>query len=135
MTDLDGQNNENKALGNKASAVKKFVVAIAEKNTEYFEGLSEKERFEVINKLIAEYKDEECGKLSFHKKCKCFKHLLVVLITLVVAFPVIFFAVNQSLKVSIKQYCQISNDFEKIYNDDTIDQSTIDKMNYEVVEK
>lgn len=106
---------------------KKFVVAINEKHIGCFEAMPQDLRENIINKALSDYKVDEFGNVKKQKEFIILKHLLVIIATIFITFPLMFFAINQSLKFTVKNYCQINTSFEKIHADDTIGPN---KLNY-----
>lgn len=94
---------------------KKFVVTANVDNVEFFDSLSVEERSEVFNEILADYiKKVDKIKGKKHLK-KILIHLTIALLTLIVALPLLFFIVNQSIHFTVLNYKHAQTNFEKLY--------------------
>lgn len=96
---------------------KKYVVHIMPDNIDFVDVLSIDDRNRLINKVIYEQHVVDKKKNAFEERKKYIKHLVVVCLTMILGFPLIFFVVNMSLQASISNYEQSQKNFEKLYKE------------------
>lgn len=94
---------------------KKFVVMVNSENVEFFDKIPMEERTVIFNKLLSQY--HSTLKKSKEKKhlIKFTKHMFVGIITVLVSLPIMFIVVNKSIELTIKNYKDVQNNFEKLY--------------------
>lgn len=99
---------------------KKFVINIQNEYIEYFEELLPEKRSELINNFLK----NEVENVSVNRRKKLIarflKHLLIILITIVVGFPIIFYVVNSSIQSTLKSYNYMQVNFERLYQQKNI---------------
>lgn len=96
---------------------KKFVIQIYPDNVEYIEDLDPEDRNDFINELITEsihksYEDQETKRVSYS-----IKQIIVVLLTIIIGMPIVFYLINISLTATSDNYKQVQVNFEKLYRD------------------
>ena len=94
---------------------KKFVITINKENIAYIEALTGDERAQLVNSLISNYRNRD---LFFAKNIttkKFLKHLLVVILTLLIGFPLVFYITNASIEATANSYREVQSNFEKLY--------------------
>jgi len=96
---------------------KKYVVYITPDNIDYVDSLSIDERTELINKIIFEKQENNKKSKILKARQNYFKHLLIVCLTVIISFPVLFYAVNKSLQLTINNYQQSQENFQKLYKE------------------
>lgn len=99
---------------------KKFVINIQNEYVEYFEELLPEKRSEMVNNLL---KNEIANSSTYKRKkiiARFLRHLLVVLITIVIGFPIIFYIVNSSIQSTLKSYKYMQVNFERLYQQKNI---------------
>ena len=94
---------------------KKFVVSIKPENLEFFESLPSEKRTEVVNTIISAYRDEQKDDVDTVKTKKFIKHLIVVVLTIAIGFPLVFYITNASIEATVNSYREVQNNFEKLY--------------------
>lgn len=99
------------------SDCKKYVVYITPNNVDYVDNLSIDERTELINNVIQDKHSSDIKSKRLLERQKYVKHLIVVCITVIIAFPILFFAVNKSLQICISNYQQSQENFQKLYRE------------------
>lgn len=103
--------------------VKKFVIHINAENVEYFENLHPEDR----NKLINSFLEAKNSSVSKEKRKKIvaefLRHFLIILLTLVIGFPIIFYIVNKSITSTIKSYEYMQVNFGKLYQEKALKKS------------
>lgn len=99
------------------SDCKKYVVYITPNNVDYVDNLSIDERTELINNVISDKHSSDIKSKRLLERQRYVKHLIVVCITVIIAFPILFFAVNKSLQICISNYQQSQENFQKLYRE------------------
>lgn len=99
------------------SECKKYVIYITPNNIDYVDSLSIDDRTELINNVLYESHNSDIKNKQLKERQKYLKHLIVVCITVIISFPILFFAVNKSLQVSISNYQQSQQNFQKLYKE------------------
>ena len=99
------------------SECKKYVIYITPNNIDYVDSLSIDDRTELINNVLCESHNSDIKNKQLKERQKYLKHLIVVCITVIISFPILFFAVNKSLQASISNYQQSQQNFQKLYNE------------------
>ena len=99
------------------SECKKYVIYITPNNIDYVDSLSIDDRTELINNVLCESHNSDIKNKQLKERQKYLKHLIVVCITVIISFPILFFAVNKSLQASISNYQQSQQNFQKLYKE------------------
>lgn len=99
------------------SDCKKYVVYITPNNVDYVDNLSIDERTELINNVISDKHSSDIKSKRLLERQRYVKHLIVVCITVIIAFPILFFTVNKSLQICISNYQQSQENFQKLYRE------------------
>lgn len=99
------------------SDCKKYVVYITPNNVDYVDNLSIDERTELINNVISDKHSSDIKSKRLLERQRYVKHLIVVCITVIIGFPILFFAVNKSLQICISNYQQSQENFQKLYRE------------------
>ena len=99
------------------SDCKKYVIYITPNNVDYVDNLSIDERTELINNVISDKHSSDIKSKRLLERQRYVKHLIVVCITVIIAFPILFFAVNKSLQICISNYQQSQENFQKLYRE------------------
>lgn len=94
---------------------KKFVIPINNEYIEFFENLSPDERTEIVNNILKTKIEnlEHDRKIRFLKFL--LKHLIIIAMTIIIGFPIIFYIVNTSINSTLKSYKYMQINFEKLY--------------------
>lgn len=94
---------------------KKFVVTADVKNVEYFDKLSVAQRSELFNEILSEYIKNEDKIKGKRRIKKTIIHFIIVVFTIIVAFPAAFYLVNKSIHLTVLNYKGAQVNFEKLY--------------------
>ncbi len=103
---------------------KKFVISVKNDLVDYFEEMTPEKRNEIINEFL---KDRISTKDKRRRKkliAKFLRHLLIIVLTIVIGFPLVFVIVNHSLQSTIKSYKYMQVNFGKLY-----EQKNLNKLN------
>ena len=96
---------------------KKYVIYISQDNVDYVDNLSIDERTALINKVFEEKQKSDAKSEALKKRQRYYKHLMIVCLTVIISFPLLFFAVNKSLQITINNYQQSQQNFQKLYKE------------------
>lgn len=96
---------------------KKYVIAVGPDNVPFFDGLSPEKRTELVNSWITHYQEELKKTPDEIRTKKFIKHAFVVLLTVVIGFPLIFYITNASIEATVNSYREIQGNFEKLYKE------------------
>lgn len=96
---------------------KKYVVYITPDNVDYVDKLSIDERTELINNIIADKQVANKKSKRLKEQQTYYKHLIVACLTVIISFPLLFIAVNKSLQLTINNYQQTQQNFQKLYKE------------------
>ena len=95
----------------------KYVIYIAPENIEFIESLTVKERKNLINKILREQDDIALTKRKLATVQTVIKHIVVAVITLLLAVPAIYITINSSLEATINNYKQSQSIFKTLYKE------------------
>ena len=95
----------------------KYVIYIDPENTDFIEGLTVKERKNLINKILREQDDIAITKkrLSFFQTVV--KHAIVAIITISISIPVVYWTINASLEATINNHRRSQKIFKTLYRE------------------
>lgn len=106
---------EKPVVRNKGPRAKKFVVMVNAENVEFFDKIPMEERTHLFNTLLSNYKKSlETEKQKKHL-IKFSKHMFVGIMTVLISLPIMFVVVNKSIELTIQNYKDVQNSFEKLY--------------------
>lgn len=94
---------------------KKYVIYVEPDNINYMEGLSIKDRKNVVNKILREQNLLSVKEKEAARRKKFLKHFAFACIIFIIAFPIMFFIVNTSMMATMKNYQQAKDNFSKLY--------------------
>ena len=95
----------------------KYVIYIDPENKEFIDGLTVKERKNLINRIIREQDAISLTKRKLSKMQAIITHVLIAITTITIAIPILYWAVNASLEATINNYRQSQSAFEMLYKD------------------
>lgn len=106
---------EKPVVRNTGPKAKKFVVMVNSENVEFFDKISMEERTKLFNKLLSKYQtDQKAAKEKAHI-IKFSKHMFVGIMVILISLPIMFLIVNKSIELTINNYRDVQNNFEKLY--------------------
>ena len=95
----------------------KYVIYISPENVDFIEGLTVKERKNLINNILKQQGDVTLTKQRFKVIQSVINHIIIAIITITISIPVIYTAVNASLEASINNYRRSQANFQVLYKD------------------
>lgn len=106
---------EKPVVRNTGPRAKKFVVMVNPENVEFFDKIPLEERTKLFNKLLSEYKGNLHSAKQKKHLIKFSKHMFLGILTILLSLPIMFLVVNKSIELTIKNYKDVQNNFEKLY--------------------
>lgn len=97
---------------------KKYVVYIDSDNLDFIESLSMDERRNIINKILKEQNAFIQKRKKQEARERLVKNVLIMVLTFIVSFPIIFFIVNKSTELTILNYKRAKDNFSKLYREE-----------------
>lgn len=98
-----------------ALSAKKYVIYIEPENIPLMEKLSIQERKLVVNNVLAEQDERLRARKIEEAKQRHFKHVIISVLTFIIGVPMMFLLINKSVIVTITNYTQARQNFEKLY--------------------
>ena len=95
----------------------KYVVYIDPQNVDFIEGLTIKERKNLINRILREQDDILITGNRFKVVQTIIKHVIISIITIAISIPVIYYTINASLEASINNYRRSQSNFQTLYRE------------------
>ena len=95
----------------------KYVIYIDPQNVDFIEGLTVKERKNLINNILREQDDIGITKQRFKKMQAVMTHAIVAILTIAISVPVVYYAINASLEASINNYRRSQANFQTLYRE------------------
>lgn len=95
----------------------KYVIYIDPENKNFIDSLTVKERKNLINRIIREQDAIDITKRRFGRMQAIIKHSIVAILTILMAIPCIYWAINASLEATINNYRQSQSAFEVLYRE------------------
>lgn len=96
---------------------KKYVIYVESENIGFMDSLSANDRKLIINKILKDQNEEAIKRKQIEAKQRFFAHSLVVAFTVIISFPIMFYAVNKATEVTIDNYKQAKENFSKLYRE------------------
>lgn len=95
----------------------KYVIYINPENVDFIESLTIKERKNLINRLLREQDDIAISKRHLAFVQTMLKHILVIIITISISIPALYWIINASLEASINNYKKSESIFKTLYRE------------------
>lgn len=106
---------EKPVLRNTGPRAKKFVVMVNAENVEFFDKIPMEERTKLFNTLLSNHKKSLEHEKQKKHLIKFSKHMFVGIMTVLLSLPIMFVVVNKSIELTIQNYKDVQNSFEKLY--------------------
>ena len=103
----------------KGPKAKKFVVMVNAENVNFFDKIPMEERTQLFNKLLSDYQRNTLKEKETKHLIKFSKHMFVAIMTIIISLPIMFIVVNKSIEMTINNYRDVQNNFEKLYESKT----------------
>ena len=93
----------------------KYVIYIDPENKDFMDSLTVKERKNLINRILREQDSIAVSKIKFGKVQTIITHAVIAILTVVLAIPCIYWAINASLEATINNYRSSQTVFSQLY--------------------
>ena len=114
--ELAAYNNNLDYLDNNVKYAK-YVIYIDPENQEFIDSLTVKERKNLINRILKEQDAIALTKRRLGKAQTIITHAIIAILTIVLAIPCIYWAINASLETTIDNYRASQSIFEQLYKE------------------
>lgn len=94
---------------------KKYVIYVDPENIDLMESLSASDKKIVLNRLLKEQKESVQKKKKAEEQQQFFINSMIVTLTVIIGFPLMFITVNKSLQVTLDNFQQARENFVKLY--------------------
>ena len=117
MDKLSEEENSQESTEENNSPYKKYVLKIDRKYQEIIDKMSLEEREQYFNAMLGFYiENQPTIEKNFQIKNSII-HILVVVATVIIGLPLIFFVTNKSIELTISNYKQTQTNFVNLYRD------------------
>jgi len=97
------------------SNAKKYVVYIDPDNIAFMENLSVDDRKSIINKILKEQNEQVYLRKKAKERTQFITNIIIITITVIVFFPIMFWGVNKAMEISIANYQTSKENFVRLY--------------------
>ena len=95
----------------------KYVIYIDPENVDFIEGLTVKERKNLVNSILKNQNDISVTKQRLKIIQSVIIHIIVMILTIAISIPLIYYAINASLETSINNYRRSQSNFQVLYRE------------------
>jgi len=95
----------------------KYVIYIDPQNVDFIEGLTVKERKNLINDIIRQQDDITITKRRFRFIQTVIRHVVIALLTLSISIPLVYYAINASLEATIDNHRRSQTNWQQLYKE------------------
>ena len=95
----------------------KYVIYIDPQNVDFIEGLTVKERKNLINGILREQDDISITKQRFRLIETIIRHVVIALLTLSISIPLVYYAINASLEATIDNHRRSQTNWQALYKE------------------
>ena len=95
----------------------KYVIYIDPQNVDFIEGLTVKERKNLINSILRQQDDIAITKRRFKVIRTIFIHALVAILVFLASVPVVYYTINASLEAAINNHRNAQSNWQALYKE------------------
>lgn len=95
----------------------KYVIYIDPQNVDFIEGLTVKERKNLINEILRQQDDITLTKRRFKVIQTMIRHIVIAILTLAISIPLVYYAINASLEATIDNHRRSQTNWQTLYKD------------------
>lgn len=95
----------------------KYVIYIDPQNVDFIEGLTVKERKNLINSILREQDDIAITKRRFKTIQTVMRHVIIAILTLAISIPVVYNTINASLEATIDNHRRSQTNWQTLYKE------------------
>ena len=93
----------------------KYVIYIEPKNVDFIEGLTVKERKNLINNILRQQDDISITKQRFALIQTIIRAVIIAILTLSVSIPLVYYVINASLEATIDNHRRSQSNWQTLY--------------------
>ena len=93
----------------------KYVIYIDPKNVDFIDGLTVKERKNLINNILRQQDDISITKQRFVLLQTIIRQVIIAILTVAIAIPVIYYVINASLEATVDNYRRSQVNWQALY--------------------
>ena len=95
----------------------KYVIYIDPENVDFIEGLTVKERKNLINRILRQQDDITITKRRFKSLQGVMNHVIIAILTLAISIPLVYSAINASLEATINNHRNAQTNWQTLYKE------------------
>lgn len=95
----------------------KYVIYIDPQNVDFIEGLTVKERKNLINGILRQQDDIAITKQRFKLTQTIIRHVIIAIMTIAITIPVVYFVINASLEATIDNHRRSQSNWQVLYKE------------------
>lgn len=95
----------------------KYVMYIDPENVDFIDGLTVKERKNLINRILRQQDDIAITKKKFKMVQSVINHIIIAILTLTISIPIIYYAINASLEATINNHRNAQTNWQTLYKE------------------
>lgn len=100
---------------NESKNYKKFVINVHSDNIEFVENLSDKEKNEIVNQLLADYRVKKRENDKYEAIKTGIKRGIIVFLLIIAGIPFALHLISVSLDMTKSSYTDMQKNFEKLF--------------------
>ena len=93
----------------------KYVIYIDPKNVDFIDGLTVKERKNLINNILRQQDDISITKQRFALLQTIIRQIVIAILTVAISIPVIYYVINASLEATVDNYRRSQVNWQALY--------------------
>ncbi len=93
----------------------KYVIYIDPKNVDFIDGLTVKERKNLINNILRQQDDISITKQRFALLQTIIRQVIIAILTVAISIPLIYFVINASLEATVDNYRRSQINWQALY--------------------
>ncbi len=95
----------------------KYVIYIDPQNVDFIDGLTVKERKNLINGILRQQDDIAITKQRFKIMQTVIRHVIVTILTIAITIPIVYYAINASLEATIDNHRRSQSNWQTLYKE------------------
>ncbi len=95
----------------------KYVMYIDPENVDFIESLTVKERKNLINSILRQQDDIANTKRRFRKIQNTINQIIIVVLTLAISIPLVYYVINASLEATINNHRNAQTNWQTLYKE------------------
>jgi len=93
----------------------KYVIYIEPKNVDFIDGLTVKERKNLINNILRQQDDISITKQRFTLIQTVIRQVVIAILTISVSIPLVYYVINASLEATIDNHRRSQSNWQTLY--------------------